>query len=47
MDNTTVDAVRNAHLRTSVAPNKVNLSEVINMDILNDHVENGVINKKL
>lgn len=45
MDNTTVDAVRNAHLRTSVAPNKVNLSEVINMDILNDHVENGVINK--
>ena len=46
MDNATVDAVRNAHLRTSVAPSKVNLSEVINMDILNSHVENGVINKK-
>lgn len=45
MDNTTVDAVKNAHLHTSVAPSQVNLSEVIDVNILNKHIDNKVVNK--
>ena len=40
------DAIANAHVIDTPAPSQVFLSDVIDIDILKSHMENGIINRQ-